>query len=348
MASDGSLMEWAAGAIAATWTGANIESVRALRGDLSTRRFRRLQLTPAERAPASVILVDLGPADLPAYVTKLGMLPAPPIEPLWILTQRFLSAIGVAVPELHAYSPAQRAMIVEDVGSNSLLEAARRPGADVADLFRLAVESLIRIHVEGTRKAPADFIPRSLQYDARLFDWELMEFRDIALSEIAPNADAAAIGKEITAMAATLGKFPRVLSHRDYHRENLFIQAGPRIRVIDFQDALMAPNAHDLAVLMTTRDTGATVHPALEDRILDFYLAGLARRGRPAPPPAEFRLSYDLCALQHALKMTGRFMKFAREGKPSYAEYVPHTIGQARRMLARNRDRFPALARALV
>ena len=50
-------------------------------------------------------------------------------------------------------------------------------------------------------------------------------------------------------LAARLDRFPRVFSHRDYHRENLFIQDGPRIRIIDFQDALMAPAAQDLAVL---------------------------------------------------------------------------------------------------
>ena len=48
--------------------------------------------------------------------------------------------------------PVSRAMLVEDVGETSLLDAVRRSGADAADLFRLAATELIRLHVEGTAK----------------------------------------------------------------------------------------------------------------------------------------------------------------------------------------------------
>ncbi len=41
----------------------------------------------------------------------------------------------------------------------------------------------------------------------------------------------------------------------------------------------MAPAAQDLAVLLTTRDTGDLISPAMEERLLDFYFTGLLRRG---------------------------------------------------------------------
>jgi aminoglycoside/choline kinase family phosphotransferase len=139
-----------------------------------------------------------------------------------------------------------------------------------------------------------------------------------------------------------------VLSHRDYHRENLYMQDGPRLRVIDFQDALMAPAAQDLAVLLTTRDTDEVVTPAIERRILDFYYAGLARRGVNTLEAAEFMTSYRLCVLQHALKMIGRFEMFERNGKTGYRAFVPHALAQARRMLAEMRPDFPKLSAALM
>jgi aminoglycoside/choline kinase family phosphotransferase len=138
-----------------------------------------------------------------------------------------------------------------------------------------------------------------------------------------------------------------VFSHRDYHRENLFIQDGPQIRIIDFQDALMAPAAQDLAVLLTTRDTDEFITPAIERRILDFYCAGLARRGAPALDAADLTTSYRLCVLQHALKMIGRFEMSERIGKTGYRPYIPHALSQARRMLAEMRADFPKLSGAL-
>ena len=83
----------------------------------------------------------------------------------------------------------------------------------------------------------------------------------------------------------------------------------------------MAPAAQDLAVLLTTRDTDEVITPAIERRILDFYYAGLARRGAHTLDAAEFMTSYRLCVLQHALKMIGRFEMFERNGKTGYRRF---------------------------
>ena len=120
--------------------------------------------------------------------------------------------------------------------------------------------------------------------------------------------------------------------------------------MIDFQDALLAPAAQDLAVLLTTRDTGRVIGPEAERRLLDYYIAGLARRGAPCPDADEFINSYHLCVLQHALKVIGRFNALERQGKPGYAAFIPHAAAQARRMLAilagpRRKMTFPDCAR---
>ncbi len=350
MDNSGAFQAWATSAIARRWPRARLDQVAALRGDLSTRRFWRVAIaTRGETdAPASAILVDLGPDDLPRYVRVLNLLPSPISEPPWINVHRFLESIGSLVPALYDADPARRAMLVEDVGELSLLIAVRRPGADAADLFRLAASELIRIHVDGTARIDSRCIARQISYTGQLFEWELKEFAEVGLAAVSPGADYSSIAPELTRLAARLDRLPRVLSHRDYHRENLFIQDGPRIRVIDFQDALMAPAAQDLAVLLTTRDTGEVITPQIERRILDFYMAGIARCGASTLDAAEFMTSYRLCVLQHALKMIGRFEMFERNGKTGYRPYIPHGLAQARRMLADMRPDFPNLSAALM
>jgi len=346
----GALQAWAALAIARRWPRARVEQIAALRGDLSSRRFWRVAIaTRAEpTAPPSAILVDLGPDDLPRYVRVLDLLPTPVTEPPWLNVHRFLESIGAPVPALYGSDAAQRAMLVEDVGTLSLLDAVHRPGADAADLFRLATTELLRLHVDGTARIDSRCIAREISYSGRLFEWELKEFAEVGLAAVAPGADFSPIAPELAHLCARLDHFPRVFSHRDYHRENLFIQDGPRIRIIDFQDALMAPAAQDLAVLLTTRDTGEVITPAIERRILDFYYAGLTRRGAQSLDAAEFTTSYRLCVLQHALKMIGRFEMFERNGKTGYRAYIPHVLAQARRILADMRHEFPKLGAALM
>ena len=67
--------------------------------------------------------------------------------------------------------------------------------------------------------------------------------------------------------------------------------------------------------MLTTRDTSRVIDPDAERRLLDYYIAGLARRGFACPDAGAFINSYHLCVLQHALKVIGRFNALERQGK---------------------------------
>ncbi|TMA78823.1 MAG: hypothetical protein E6J77_20595, partial [Deltaproteobacteria bacterium] len=131
-----------------------------------------------------------------------------------------------------------------------------------------------------------------------------------------------------------------VLAHRDYMAWNLHVQ-GERLRVIDFQDALLAPDAFDLAQLLTDRTTGTIVSPALEETLIARFVAGRAAAGLPLTEGFDDR--YRLCGLQHALKVIGRFyfLEVVKK-KPGYLAYLPAVYAVAHRLLAS----LPALAPA--
>lgn len=333
---------WLERTLAKEWSGACPQAVAAVKGDASNRRFWRVRIAGAPaNAPATAILVDLGPDDFPPYVHALGLLPEAPAEPPYLNVHRFLASIQVAVPGLYHADPGARLLLIEDVGDLPLLKAAREGLAKPASLYRLALDELLLIQVEGTRRLGPDCIASRLAYDRRLLLYELEEFLDFGLEALAAGGRRAALRPELEDLAGRLDRLPRIFSHRDYHGDNLFVQ-GNRIRVLDFQDALCAPAAQDLAVLLTTRDTLAVVDAALESRLLDYHMAGLGRRHAETLSPPEFLESYRLCVLQHALKAIGRFNRLDRAGKTGYAAYLPYAAAQARRMLAQRAD-FPAL-----
>ena len=345
------IANWTRSEIEAQWGGATAGAMTALKGDVSARRFWRIAIADCSGAPPSAIVVDLGPEDLPLYARALKMYPEPLPEPPWINLHRFLTTLGAPVPALYQWSARERLLLVEDVGSLSLFEAARSNPAKAADLYREAVSELMKFHLAGAGGANCECLAFGVAYDEQLFGWEMRRFVDIGLSSIAPGADARAIESELARLARELGAPPRVFSHRDFHGNNIFLQgdiAAPILRIIDFQDALMAPAAQDLAVLLTTRDTGELTSPATEERLLNFYFTGLGRRGGAPMTGDDFLKSYSRCVLQHALKCLGLFVFLEREGKPEYATYVPHALGQARRMLARLASDFPNLRDAMV
>jgi aminoglycoside/choline kinase family phosphotransferase len=353
------IARWIEGAVAGRWPGARAASVAMLKGDASNRRFWRIALEaprPGRRAPratppASAIAVDLGPDDLPAYVRTLNLVSVPPAEPPFLNVQRFLKSIGVAVPEIYVADIKGRMLLVEDVGATSLFQAAMDGADKPATLYRGAIDELLLIHVEGTRRLGHECIAASIEYNERLFRWEMEDFLATGSASVAAGTDLGSLVPELDDLAARLGRLARVLSHRDYHGHNLFVQRdrfGAHIRVIDFQDALLAPAAQDLAVLLTTRDTGRVIDPGAERRLLDYYIAGLARRDATCPDAAAFLDSYHLCVLQHALKVIGRFNALERQGKTGYAAFIPHAAAQARRMLAIHpmKSDFPRLRAA--
>src|SRR5207247_2032809 len=63
-----------------------------------------------------------------------------------------------------------------------------------------------------------------------------------------------------------------VLVHRDFMAWNLHVQDG-RLRLLDFQDALLGPDAYDLAALLTDRTTGTLVAPDLERELIAHFRA---------------------------------------------------------------------------
>jgi aminoglycoside/choline kinase family phosphotransferase len=354
------LEAWLQGAVAKRFPGARVTATNALKGDASARRFWRVLLEhdavteePGDGksgAPSSAILVDLGPDDLPLYARALNLIPEPLAEPPWISVQRYLVAAGVAVPEVYADDTRARLILVEDVGEVPLFEAALH--GDAGDLYRLAADELLLIHLEGTRRLDRGFIGGRVAYDERLFRWELSQFVDYGVAEVSPAVDPGAIAPELDDLAARLGRYPRVLSHRDYHGHNLYLQvtgqgSALRLRVIDFQDALMAPAAQDLAVLLTTRDAARIITPTIERRMLEYYFAAHLRRGAPMVLTLdEFLESYCLCVLQHALKVIGRFIWLERNGKHGYAAYIPYALERARCIL-KGRNDFAHLRSAL-
>ncbi len=206
-----------------------------LKGDASNRRFWRVALdappdggASSATLPASAIAVDLGPDDLPAYVRALNLVSTAPAEPPFVNVQRFLKSIGAAVPEIYVADPERRMLLVEDVGETSLFQAALDGVAKPATLYRSAVDELLLIHVEGTRRLGHGCIAASIAYDERLFRWEMEDFLTTGSASVAAGTDLAALAPELDDLAARLGGLARVLSHRDYHGHNLFVQNDAR------------------------------------------------------------------------------------------------------------------------
>jgi len=324
--------------------GVSVGEIAALAGDASTRRYVRAHLSGAG-APATAVVMVLADSGQSISSEELAVFKTPPRELPFVNVYRFVRALGVSVPEVYLDASTRGFVVLEDIGDTTLWDAAQdldRNG--LVTLYRRSIEQLLTLVLDGTRRRDDECIAFQQAFDERLFAWEFEHFIEYGLekrlNEPMPAAEMAELRRHFAAIAKRLGAAPRFLAHRDFHSWNLFVQDG-RIRVIDFQDALLAPATYDLATLLGDRDTPLRIDPTVESDLLDYYHQQWQARGGPAWSAEAMRAEYFDCALQKAFKVVGRFHYLDMvKGKPGYLRYLPSTWRQIDRLL----ERDPSLA----
>jgi N-acetylmuramate 1-kinase len=320
---------------------ASVVRLQALPGDASTRSYVRAHIAGAA-APPSVIVMLLADRGVAMSSDELAVFTHPPAELPYVNVHRFLAALGVAVPELYADASEQGMLLLEDVGDTPLWDAvAGRTPQQVRALFRQAIDQLLLIQLRGTERRDESCIAFQQSFDERLFDWEFEHFLEYGLPPYGvplSHGETATLRSHFAAISRFLAAQPRYLNHRDFHAWNLFVHDGA-VRVIDFQDALLAPAPYDLATLLGDRDTPSVIGSELERELLGDYAAGWQAAGGPPWRPGELWDVYATCALQKAFKVVGRFHYLDRvKGKPGYLRYLPPTLRQIARLLAQRPD----------
>ena len=325
-----------AGALAeSTWPKCKVQSTTALAGDASTRRYTRVKLESGETtAPDSLIAMYCeDPASAEAGLE--GKQREAAADSPFVNVQRFLATITDSVPEIYARAENDSILLIEDVGDQSLWAYALNHGIET--WFGHALELLGEIQTRAT--ASGDCVAFTRRFDETLFKAEFDEFVEFGVSAKAPPGllDAAAIeGDQFISVLSNLTRTAGVFCHRDYHAWNLHVK-DDRIRLFDFQDALLAPAVYDAASLLNDRVTPSQVNESIELSLIETFLK------QSSTPSTGLSIEvYNLAGLQRSLKVIGRFHHLGVKGKPRYVDMVPDAIASALRFLNRLPE-FPAL-----
>jgi aminoglycoside/choline kinase family phosphotransferase len=311
---------------------ARLVGVDPLHGDASTRRYLRLRL---EEAPVSTaVAMVLGEGRFGGS-DEIGGGSGGGGELTFVNVARWLEAHGLPVPAIHARRDA--VLILEDVGDVSLWTAVSRDPSTTARRFGEAVDVLVRLQVEGARHPDPSCVAFGRRFDHALATAELEHFIDhgieTRIGHALPADERAALLAALAPAAEPFAHGPTALSHRDYMAWNLHVRADDSLVLIDFQDALVAPDAFDLAQLLTDRTTNTLVDAQLESVLIARFQRGMADAGLPVADGFDER--YRLTALQHALKVIGRFWYLeVVKGRTGYFAYLPAVYCVARHMFA--------------
>ena len=280
--------------------------IHAIPGGASNRGYCRITLAGADRGIVLMVLSDPDPAKGVEEVMASGVITELP----FVNVHRHLAASSVPVPEIYYYNQERGLLYNQDCGTihlRHLLEAGR----DIARMgFEAAITELVKVHLDATRRPDDNFLGFKARFDHKLLRWELDHFTEFAIQQRFPGMpgaeDERRIGELYEEICDELLAGPYALQHRDYQLDNLLWQDG-RMRVIDFQDALMGPLAYDLACLLYDRDTSVLLGPALIRHLVTFYGDRYEERSGEKLDRAMFQRNFELCVIHRMLKVVGRF-----------------------------------------
>jgi len=218
---------------------------------------------------------------------------------------RFLLDEKIPVPSIF-HDPGEADLITEFI-EGELFSNSKYADSKFGEAARIAI-SFNRIEPE---RFPAGHEMRTLGKDRLKFemDFFLEHFCRSFLSESPPDE----LEESLHELAEEVGVFPRLFCHRDLHSDNIIVSRG-QIRVVDYQDALMAPRAYDLASLFVD---GYRPPEAAERRLLCETAEQDLGIGR-----IEFRKT----ALQRAVKALGTFgFQVTKRKKNCYLDAMKKT-----------------------
>ncbi|MEM7620736.1 MAG: tRNA (adenosine(37)-N6)-threonylcarbamoyltransferase complex ATPase subunit type 1 TsaE [Pseudomonadota bacterium] len=242
----------------------------------------------------------------------------------------YLREQKIYAPEIYACDLEQGFLLIEDLGHDVFGKKIAQ-GADILPLYRQAVDVLLKLreanpdHKVLSKMCGAYALP---ECDACVLNAEI----ELLLDWYWPAKKAADAEKDIqqnflnlyNQQFEWLVSQPRTLVLRDFHSPNLLwcehCKCGPRVGVIDFQDAIYGHEAYDLVSLL--QDARLDVPEDIETELLAYYCTERANMDEFDRP--SFMRAYALLGAQRNTKILGIFARLARrDSKPIYLQHIP-------------------------
>jgi aminoglycoside/choline kinase family phosphotransferase len=315
------------------------ESLRPASADASFRRYFRIDRKDAD---TSLIVMDAPPAqeNSEPFVRIAGL----------------LAEAGLKAPRVLAWDAPQGFMLLNDLGSQTMLEviappaetlAIASPGERDLGLYLQAADTLVSWQLASKPDLLPAYDEALLKREIALFpDWYVAKHRGIAVDGELRGKLEPLFAQIIASNLNSLGG-ARVFVHRDFMGRNLMAprpgDADQRLGVLDFQDAVYGPVTYDIASLL--RDAFLSWD---EEFVLDVtvrYWEKARKAGLPVGDDfGEFYRAVEWMGLQRHLKVLGIFARLTlRDGKPKYLADTPRFIRYVRNTCARYRQLGPLM-----
>jgi hypothetical protein len=250
----------------------------------------------------------------------------------FIAVGRYLKGMGLSAPEIHETDIDQGILVIEDLGSEGVLDPAGKP---IPERYEEAMRGLADMHRQqpplslpignGEHHAIPAFDRETLKFEAEvLLDWHIPWLRGGEKASAAEARDYLEIWDHLI---DELQGLETNLVLRDYHSPNILWLAErrgfDRVGIIDFQDAIIGPTSYDVVSL--AQDARVTVARPLMERLIEIYMQ--AREAQGPFDRTAFAKSFAIMSAERACRLNGLWVRlWQRDGMESYMRHMPRTL----------------------
>ncbi len=285
----------------------NPDKTSSLRGDASTRIFKRLEFKDGFTAVSM-----LTPIEQKIDFEK------------FLRMQELYTSHSIPVPEVYEADPDSLEIFMEDLGDLDLNRALRTASEkERVDYYRELLRLMALIAPLENEYKSISSVPHEILAEERL-SWELefflknyCEYFNHRFSPL----EADALKEWFHELTREISAMPVALCHRDYHSRNVMVRDGS-LYLVDFQDTRMGPFNYDLVSLLWD-----SYHklPADEIQSLECHYYQLLKKDGLNLEFDRYKDFNRLTALQRNIKALGTFAAQGIKGNQSYIEYIAPT-----------------------
>ncbi|MBM4387358.1 MAG: phosphotransferase, partial [Deltaproteobacteria bacterium] len=235
------------------------------------------------------------------------------------------------VPEIFFADVPLKVIILEDLGDATMESMIRSVPEERPEYYKKAIDLLVEMQVFTASSGAGDCVAYGRKFDFDLLMWEFEHFHQYCLLELGKRRPSTAEEEMLSAVyreiSLTLSNLPYIFTHRDFQSRNLMVK-GKGLRLIDFQDALLAPIPYDLTALL--RDSYVKLPAGEIEFLISYYIEKRKARFDDGFTAGEFRRWFHLQTIQRKLKDAGRFVYIDRVKKnPKFLPNIPVSLGYA-------------------
>ena len=248
----------------------------------------------------------------------------------YVQIAQFLAEHAIRAPKIYYHDPDEGLIWLEDLGERDLFSYRDESWLVRRAFYESALDEVARLHglpesvcVEMREHLPAEF-------NAALYVWEQNYFIENCLGRhfkigSAERSELAGL-PTLREIAERLGRFPRVLVHRDFQSQNILVRSG-QAYLIDFQGMRPGLAEYDIGSLLF--DPYVDLSSEERTELIDYYKKIRAANG--CIVNGEFDEKLRLCAMQRLMQALGAygFLGWVK-GHEQFLKHIPAAMSSLR------------------